>query len=128
MRAGHYAEFSGRTYPCAGLRRPRIRPYESLDRPRPEGFEPNDDGMWTRLVDRSEVTRLLDVATVAVWQGRRVTVRQVLDGTGDAVVEQWGAPIPEHPAVQVVENGLWQARVPLDSLTEVVEEVTEVPV
>jgi hypothetical protein len=78
------------------------------------------------MVDRSEVTRLEAVTTVAVWQGRRVDVISV-DGD-EAVIQQWAWPVPEHPSVKVVENGLWEARVPVGELSEVVESVTEIPV
>ena len=66
------------------------------------------------------------VETWAVWQGRRVEVVE-LDG-GQASVQQWQWPVPDHPAAYAIENGLWGAKVPVEELTEVVETVTEVPI
>lgn len=90
-----------------------------------EGFAPNLSGEMTKLVSLRDVTRLEEVETYAVWQGRRVEVVE-LDG-GQAWIQQWQWPVPDHPAAYAIENGLWGAKVPIEELTEVVETVTEVP-
>ncbi len=90
-----------------------------------EGFAPNLSGQMTKLVSLRDVTRLEEVETYAVWQGRRVEVVE-LDG-GQAWIQQWQWPVPGHPAAYAIENGLWGAKVPVEELTEVVETVTEVP-
>ena len=91
-----------------------------------EGFAPNLSGEMTKLVSLRDVTRLEEVETYAVWQGRRVEVVE-LDG-GQAWIQQWQWPVPDHPAAYAIENGLWGAKVPIEELTEVVETVTEVPI
>ena len=91
-----------------------------------EGFAPNLSGQMTKLVSLRDVTRLEEVETYAVWQGRRVQVVKVAGGR--ASVQQWQWPVSDHPAARAIENGLWGAKVPVEELTEVVETVTEVPI
>ena len=126
MRAGNYAVWREREYGCVSVYKPFVRLLWRGEEPDEGGFERDHRGVWSRLVDRSEVSRLQSVETWAVWQGRRVEVRSL---RGDmAWIEQWQWPAPDHPAAQVLENGLWGGLVPVGELTEVVETVTEVPV
>ena len=126
MRAGNYAVWREREYGRVSVYKPFVRLLWRGEEPDEGGFERDHRGVWSRLVDRSEVSRLQSVETWAVWQGRRVEVRSL---RGDmAWIEQWQWPAPDHPAAQVLENGLWGGLVPVGELTEVVETVTEVPV
>lgn len=126
MRAGSYADWRGERYRASFSHDSTQVDLLADPGSSPEGFTPDRWGRPRRLVDRAEVSRLEVVTTVAVWQGRRVDVLKV-EGE-EAVVQQWAWPVPEHPSVRVVENGLWEARVPVGELTEVVESVTEIPV
>ncbi|GHG47771.1 hypothetical protein GCM10011331_08880 [Flavimobilis marinus] len=126
MRAGNYAVWRGREYGCVSVYKPFVRLLWRGEEPDEGGFERDHRGVWSRLVDRSEVSRLQSVETWAVWQGRRVQVVKVAGGR--ASVQQWQWPVPDHPAARAIENGLWGAKVPVEELTEVVETVTEVPI
>jgi hypothetical protein len=127
MRAGDYAELAGRAFRCSAPHTPDIRLFEDGARPCPPGFERDRWGEWTRLVDRHELSRLTSVQTVAVWQGHRVIVKRVFDVAGDALVQGRGTA-PDGTTAWMIDNGVWQARVPIDSLTEVVEESFDFPV
>jgi hypothetical protein len=127
MRAGDYALYQGREYRCSPPLEPQIRLFLDGDHPRPDGLE-RDRREWSRPVDRSDIARLTVVTTVAVWQGREVRVTLVSDDAAQAVVESRTWPPPEAPAVQVMENLLWRARVPPSELTEVVENTTDIPI
>jgi hypothetical protein len=127
VRAGDYAVYHGREYRSGSPHSPRIQLFLDGDHPRPDGFE-RDRRQWSRLVDRQDVTRLTVVTTVAVWQGREVRVTRVSDDAAEAVVESRTWPPPDAPAVRVMENLLWRARVPAGDLTEVVEDTTDIPI
>lgn len=126
MRAGGYAKWRGEFYSCGSVFKPYVLLQAWGDAPAVGGFDRDHNGRWTRLVQRREVTRLEKVETFAVWQRRRVEVVEV-DG-GQAWIQQWQWPVPDHPAAYAIENGLWGAKVPVEELTEVVETVTEVPI
>ena len=126
MRAGDYAFYQGELYSASFAGDTWVVLLYAPDGTSPEGFLPDLSGRLRKKVQRQEVTRLQSVETWAVWQGRRVQVRYL---RGDmAWIEQWQWPAPDHPAAQVLENGLWGALVPVGELTEVVETVTEVPI
>jgi hypothetical protein len=126
VRAGTYAEYRGRTYRCGDPNLERIALFEDGSQPRPDGFG-LENGDWVRRVDRGEVTRLTYVKTTAVWKGRRVDVVRVYEHDGEALIEQWDWHPPTGPTVHMVDRGLWEATVPLDALTDVVETVSNEP-
>lgn len=126
MRAGVYAVFHGEVFRCIGRDGSRRTLLSPLSGPQPEGFEKHARG-WRRLVDRSEISRMFAVSTVAVWQGHRVEVESVWED--QATLSATGNPqdVPRHPAVETDRGyGDWRATVPVWELTEVVETVRDV--
>jgi hypothetical protein len=57
-----------------------------------------------------------------------VHVRRVFELDQAVLIESDGRPQPEGPNVWTVENGVWEARVGLDELRDVVEDTLEIPV
>jgi hypothetical protein len=128
MRAGPYAEYGGRVFRCSNPQEDRLLLLDEGAAPRPDGFGLNRWSEWSRLVDRHEVTRLTIVRTWADWRGHRVRVERVFDSTAEALVEHQGSPRPEGANVWTVDRDVWQAKVPLGELTDVVEDPFDVPV
>ncbi len=96
MRAGNYATWRELEFGCVSVDGPVVRLLCRGREPDEGGFECDHRGVWSRLVERGEVSRLQSVETWAVWQGRRVEVRYL---RGDmAWIEQWQTPVPDHPA------------------------------
>ena len=126
MRAGDYAFYQAEFYSASFAGDTSVVLLYAPDGTSPEGFSPNLSGRLRKKVQRQEVTRLQSVETWAVWQGRRVEVVELVGG--QAWIQQWQWPVPDHPAARAIENGLWGAKVPVEELTEVVETVTEVPI
>ena len=126
MRAGKYAFYQGELYSASFAEDTWVVLLYAPDGTSPEGFSPDLSGRLRKKVQRQEVTRLQSVETWAVWQGRRVEVVELVGG--QAWIQQWQWPVPDHPAAHAIENGLWGAKVPVEELTEVVETVTEVPI
>lgn len=119
LRAGTYAWVEGVAYAAEPAGPDRVRLLAPASRNRPTGFVPGPGGWWTRVVRRAAVHRVEQFTTVAVWQGRRVTVARV---RADEALVQHGGPPPVHPLVVPAEGGGWTAWVPVDELTEVVEQ------
>ncbi len=125
MRAGPYAEWNGRTWTIVSVNKPFVRLLADGDQPKPEGFELDRSGRWTRVVDRSEVTRIFRVETTASWRGHTVRISH-LDG-GLAQFTYFGMGLPETPDVARVQSDEWHGVVPVDELSDVLEVVHEVP-
>ena len=62
MRAGPYAEWSGRTWRLVSVDKPFVRLLEGGDQPKPEGFELDRSGRWTQgVVPVDELSDVLEV-------------------------------------------------------------------
>jgi hypothetical protein len=118
MRAGSYAEFEGRVFEIVPPDSGSIRLLLPKSETQPPGFEPYRQ-WWTKLVERSDVSRLFTVETTAVWRGLPVIVART-DGSS-ALIRYFGGghgPVEELPMVQ---GGDREGGVPIDELTSVVE-------
>lgn len=125
MRAGPYASFQGVTYRSDYADGSPIRLLAPLSDPQPPGFERDKYRRWSRRVERSELSRAFIVKTTAVWKGQHVTVRSVL---GDrATIEFCSQDASRWPELTHHQHGLLDGTVPVDSLSDVSEEVTEIP-
>lgn len=125
MRAGAYAALDGVTYRAKNVRGPSILLLAPLSDPQPPGFERDNHRRWSRRVDRSQFTRTFVVKTTAVWKGQQVTVRSVL---GDRATIEFGSQDASRwPELTHHKHGLMTGTVPVDSLSDVTEEVIEIP-
>lgn len=124
VKAGKYAEFEGRLYSCASLHKPRVRLHLPGWEDPPDGFTRQPDGRWTRLIERSLVSRLFFVHTEATWQGHPVRVDDVEGDTAHIWSQTY--PPPNRPEVWN-DRDSWTADVPVSELCDVVETVHEIP-
>jgi len=123
MRAGPYAVFGGETYRCVSINKPFVRLLVSESEPPPPGFK-LDRGGCSRLVDRTEVSRLFYVETTAVWRGYAVSVDRV---KGDkATIGYMGSDMGSFREISQIDNCIWQGTVSVSSLSEIVEQHHEI--
>lgn len=125
MKAGAYAVVDGVTYVCAHPHASPLRLLVPGSEPQPPGFERDKAGRWRRYVERRDVSRLFTVSTTATWRGRTVEVQSVFDDS--AYIEYRGVDFNGEPELTVRDYAVWAGSVPTESLTDVTEEVTEVP-
>lgn len=121
MRAGAYAVVGGVTYRSTHADGTPVRLLAPLTDPQPPGFEQDKYRRWSRRVERSELSRTFVVETTAVWKGRQVDVRAVLGNHAHSEDTDGWPELTHH------QHGLWSGSVRVDSLTDVTENVVEVP-
>lgn len=125
MRAGPYATFNGATYRSNYADGTPIRLLAPLSDPQPPGFERDRHRRWSRRVERSALSETFFVKTTARWKGKTVEGRKVLDNR--AFIEYFGDDLDGRPELSQHKHGLWDGDVHMNSLSDVVEEVTEIP-
>lgn len=123
MRAGPYAVVDGVTYSAGRLDGQTIWIDVPECQPAPEGIT-RPSHPRRRGIQRSATQRLFYVTTSARWKGREVAVDAVVDG--EAMIEAHGAGFPGSPELKLVDHATWRGHVPVESLTDVVEDVVEV--
>lgn len=123
MMAGPYAVVDGVTYPAGRLDGDIIWVDVPEGDPAPSGLT-RPSHPQRRGIRRSEVSRLFVARTSARWRGREATVDTVFGD--EAGIEVHGADFDGRPELYLADRSVWRGRVPVDSLTDVVEEVVEV--
>lgn len=130
MRAGDYAVVDGVEYQ-AKVHGDMVTLFLPRTQPCPQGWVRSQGDRWKMRIPRTNVSELYTVGSYANFEGIYVSVRQVFPATKTAWIYYIGGSEeqPMHPVFQPdPDPGIawWNATVPWDSLTDVVEPVTPI--
>lgn len=132
IRVGEYAIVDGVEY-SANVHYGEIALFLPQSAPRPDGWLPSQGRRWKCRIPRSRASRLFSVYSYGYFKGILVSVRDVrpMDEAVGIYCKMGPSDVPPDPVFEEdPDPGVpeWRAIVPWDMVTNVQEQITEIPV